>query len=67
MVCILPISKDEAMYLRKEGYSAYVTSTFSRWKHYNVVEEPKILKLLKEYRKSKTSYSYGLSKNKERG
>ena len=51
---ILNISKDEAFAMRKQIGVQAVRQTHSRSPHYFLVENPKYIKILEKYRKSKS-------------
>lgn len=68
---MIPITKQEAQYMRQEGYGEFVKHTFSRHKHYYLVEHTEdwykwighkktlvrlsAMRKLDEYRKSRTA------------
>jgi len=54
---IKPITQQEAMYLRNNGYEEYVQKA-AICKSYYVVETTKSRKFLDDYRKSVTVHSY---------
>lgn len=56
-IFIINISKEEAKYLRDEGFGYFINHTYTRYKHYFLVEDKKVMKALNEYRENIISYS----------
>lgn len=55
---IFKISKEEAKYLRENNLGKYVNRTFSKYKHYFVVENKKVYAALRKRKEEIIVYSY---------
>lgn len=56
-IFIINISKEEAKYLRDKGLGYFINHTYTRYKHYFLVEDKKAMKALNKYRENIISYS----------
>lgn len=50
---MIQVSKSEAFAMRKKGLEKHIKSSHSRYKKYYMVEDPRSLAVLENYRKEK--------------